>query len=184
MEYNYYIKVHIIYDLGKGCVIVKNEEIKVIKQAIISEIQGHEFYKMAAKEAPSNEAKEAFLEIAEEEMKHIVWLNAIFNALKNDEIDAYQLANIEDAHGANFFKWENIDRAGAAKAISVFGIGIQMEKAAVEFYKKAALETTLPQAKELYNKLVGWEQVHMEQFSNQYKKLKEEWWSDQEFAPF
>lgn len=163
---------------------MKDMEIKVIKQAIISEVEGHEFYKMAAQLAPTEEAKSAFLEIAEEEMKHIEWLRAIFNGFKNDDEDSYKLANIEDAHSTNLFNWKNVDRDSAQRAISVFGIGIQMEKSAVEFYKKAAEETTVKVAKDLYTKLAVWEQVHMEEFSSQYEKLKEEWWSEQEFSPF
>jgi rubrerythrin len=163
---------------------MKYEEIKVVKQAIISEIEGHEFYKLAAKEAPTEDAKAAFLEIAEEELKHIGWLKSLYYSLMDEKYDLNKLADLEEVHAPNFFKWENLDRAGAAKAISVFGIGIQMEKAAVEFYGKAAEETQIPEAKKLYSKLSAWERVHMEQFSSEYEKLLEEWWNDQEFAPF
>lgn len=163
---------------------MKDTEIKVLKDAIISEIEGYEFYKMAAKEAPTEEAKAAFLEIAQEEKKHVEWLSVLFNALKSDVTDKLKLAEAEDVHTPKFFRWENLDRDGAAKAISVFGIGIQMERAAVDFYKKAAEESSTPEIKALYGKLALWEQVHEEQFSKEYNRLKEEWWSRQEFAPF
>ena len=174
----------IILFLGEEVVTMNESEIKIIKQALINEVEGHEFYKMAAGNAPTAEAKAAFLELAEEELQHIVWLKELFNAIKNEATDTFNMANVVEAHSPNIFNWENTDRKTAQLAISVFGIGIQMERSAVEFYKKASDDAKSPVVKELFRKLTVWEQVHMSEFSNQYEKLKEEWWNDQEFAPF
>ena len=32
--------------------------------------------------------------------------------------------------------------------------------------------------------ILKWEKVHLEQFTNQYNLLKEDWWAEQGFAPF
>ena len=163
---------------------MNESEMKTIKQAIISEVEGHEFYKMAAQNAPTAEVRAAFLELASEELQHIEWLKELFSAIKNEAIDTFNMANVVEAHSPNIFNWENVDRKTAQLAISVYGIGIQMESHAVEFYKKASNEASVPEVKELFRKLTAWEQVHMSEFSSQYEKLKEEWWNDQEFAPF
>lgn len=163
---------------------MNNQELMIIKQAIINEIEGYEFYNMASNKASSSEVKNAFLELAEEEMQHVNWLKDLFNKVKDNNIDNFQLALILEPTSPAIFKWENIDRKDAAIAVSAFGIGIQMEKASIEYYEKAAKETDLKQAKELYNILIKWEKVHLDKFSSQYEELKEDWWSDQGYAPF
>jgi rubrerythrin len=183
LEYNYY-RITFIILYKEGSSIMDDMELKIIKQAIINEVEGYEFYKMAAAKAPTVDSRRAFMEIAEEELKHITWLREMFVAIKNEASDEFNIANVVEAHSPNLFNWKNIDRETAQIAVSVFGIGIQMERAAVEFYKKASEESNITEAKDLYKILTAWEQVHMSEFSNQYEKLKEEWWNDQEYAPF
>jgi rubrerythrin len=163
---------------------MNNEEIKVVKQAIISEVEGYEFYKMASEQSAFSEVKDTFLKLAEEELKHIEWLKAMFHSFMENKEEAYKLSNLLDVPSSNIFKWSNLDRDGAQKALSVFGISIQMERAAVAFYKKASEETSSEGAKMLYVKLSNWEKIHLDQFSIEYDKLMEDWWSDQEYAPF
>jgi rubrerythrin len=159
-------------------------ELMVIKQAIINEIEGYEFYNMASSKSKSKEVEAAFLELASEEMQHVIWLKDLFGKIKDDNVANFQLALIPEPTSPAIFKWENIDRVDAGIAVSAFGIGIQMEKASVEYYEKAAKETKIKEAKELYNVLIKWEKVHLDKFSAQYEELKEEWWSEQGYAPF
>ena len=161
-----------------------NQELMVIKQAIINEIEGYEFYKMAANNSKSTGVKDAFLELAEDELQHVIWLKEMFNKIKDDKVADFQLALIPEPTSPSIFKWDKIDRKDAGIAVSAFGIGIQMEKSSIEFYLKAASETEIEKAKELYNILVKWEKVHLDKFSLQYEELKEEWWSEQGYAPF
>jgi len=163
---------------------VNNQELMILKQGIINEIEGYEFYNMAAGSSNFKEVKSAFLELAEQEMQHVVWLKDLFNKVKEDDMANFQLALIPEPASPEIFKWENIDRKNAGIAVSAFGIGIQMEKASIEFYSKAAKQTEIKEAKELYNILIKWEKVHLDRFSLQYEELKEEWWSEQGFAPF
>ena len=163
---------------------MNNQELMIIKQAIINEIEGYEFYNMASNKANSVEVKNAFLELAEEEMQHVTWLKDLFNKVKDDNIVDFQLALIAEPISPEIFKWDNIDRRDAAIAVSAFGIGIQMEKASIEYYEKAAQKTDLNEAKALYNILIKWEKVHLDKFASHYDDLKEEWWSEQGYAPF
>jgi len=147
---------------------MNKEELKTIKQAIINENEGYEFYKMVSKDTNSEESKKAFLELAEEELKHVKWLKDLFTKLKDNKMDSIDLKEIQVA----------------SKAVSVFGIGIQMERDSVDFYKKAAKDTEVQQAKVIYEELAKWEQSHLEQFYKEYETLMEEWWSEQGFEPF
>ena len=48
------------------------------------------------------------------------------------------------------FKWDALDRSNAGVAVSVFGIGMQMEEASVKFYEEAARKTENTEAKKLF----------------------------------
>jgi len=76
---------------------MNKEELKTIKQAIINENEGYEFYKMVSKDTNSEEAKKAFLELAEEELKHVKWLKDLFTKLKDNTMDSIDLKEIQVA---------------------------------------------------------------------------------------
>jgi len=162
-----------------------NKELKILKQAIINEVEGAEFYKLAAsKEGISEEVKKEFLSLAEEEVKHIVWLKTLFEKIKDDKEDDFNLSIIEPLPSPRIFNWDKLDRDSASLAVSVFGIAIQTEKAAIEFYESCAKNTSIKKAKELYTILASWEKQHVETFSKEYENLLEEWWAHQSYAPF
>lgn len=164
---------------------MNKKEIQLIKQAIINEIEGAEFYKLAAeKEGVPEEVKNEFLHLSEEELKHIEWLKALFDKIKNDKEDEFNLAMIDPLPSPKIFTWDKLDRKSANIAVAVLGIALQSEKTAVEFYEDAAKNTELKKAKELYSILANWERNHVEKFSKEYENLLEEWWSEQKFSPF
>ena len=160
------------------------EELNVIKQAILNELEGYEFYKMAAKQAGTGGSANAFLELANEEKKHIDYLEALFLKVKDGAEDEKAMAFSEGPPSPNIYKWDKLDKDLTSLAMSVFSIGIQMEKDSVEFYKKAKESTGIEEAKALYDLLIKWEKVHLDQFTEQYEIYREDWWADQGFAPF
>lgn len=160
------------------------EELNVISQAIINEIEGYEFYRMAANQAGTGESKAAFLELAEEELKHVEYLKALFNKIKNGKEDELRLALEASPPSPNIYNWEKVSKEHTSLAMSVFSIGMQMEKASIEFYEDAKDKTTLEEARRLFDLLIKWERVHLEQFTQQYNIHKEDWWAEQSFAPF
>lgn len=160
------------------------KELELIKQAILNEIEGYEFYKLAAHQTESEETKEAFLVLGGEEMKHVEWLKDLYMAMKENKTEDFDLANIQDPPSPHIFKWENVDRKNANLAVSVFSIGMQMEEAAVKFYTSAMNETGNDVARQVYKKLIDWERQHFIQFSDEYAVLKKDWWTTQNYAPF
>ena len=160
------------------------KELEIIKQAIINEVEGYEFYKMAANQAGTSESKEAFMVLAKEELKHIQYLKALFDKIKSSSQDDITLAFDSNPPSPDIYNWKKVDKQYTSLAMSVFGIGIQMEKASIEFYEDAKANTEIKEAKELYDLLIKWEYVHLEQFTDQYNSYKDDWWHDQGFAPF
>lgn len=162
---------------------MKKETLGFIKQAIISEIEGYEFYRMAAGQARDPFIKETYLELAEEERKHVVWLQDLHEQLdgKDRKLD---LAQVDAPPSPELFKWENVDREDPKTTISVFGIALQLEKASYEFYNKVAEEAEDENVKKLFSILEAWERAHYETFNKEYARLQQDWWSQQGFAPF
>lgn len=163
---------------------MKKSELHIISQAILNEVEGYEFYKMAANQAGTGESKEAFLELANEELKHVEYLENLFEKVKNDEGDDFKLALEVSPPSPDIYNWKKVDKEHTSMAMSVFSIGIQMEKDSIVFYEDAKSKTQYPEAKRLYDLLIKWEHVHLQQFTEQYEMYKEDWWFDQGFAPF
>ncbi len=162
---------------------MNTKELAVIKQAIINEIEGFEFYRLASKQAENEESKNAFETLAQEELVHIEWLKKVYENISHGKDDDLILAYEVEAPSPKIFMWGNIDRQKASLAISVFSIAIQMERESVKFYDTASQNTDNDKLKKFYKTLSLWEQTHLNQFSDEYEKLKEQWWDAQGFAP-
>lgn len=138
---------------------------------------------MAAQSA-KGESKVAFKELANEELKHVEYLQKLVEQIKDSESDSFKLALDLEVPSPDIFNWEKVERDQTALAMSVFNIGIQMERDSITFYEEAKANTKYEAAKELYDVLIKWEKVHLDQFIEQYNIQKENWWADQDFAPF
>ena len=163
---------------------MNKNDIDLIKQAIILEIEGKEFYKLVATKANSIEVKNALLNLADEENLHIEWLYALFDRIEDDSLDDYTLASINIPSSPKIFIMDLIKDEPLEFVMSVFSIAMKMEQKSIEFYEKAKKESELNESRQLFEALVNWEQSHLEQFRDDYQNLHEEWWATQNFAPF
>ncbi|MTI94011.1 MAG: rubrerythrin [Firmicutes bacterium] len=159
------------------------DELQILRQAILNEQEGYDFYSLAAAQTDLEEAREAFGQLAAEELKHIEWLRDLYGKIKANDPESFDLSKVEQPPAPGLYDWQNIGRESGSLAVSVFGIGINMEKAAIDFYSRAAEKTQLPAARELYKILIRWENQHLEQFQQDYDTLREEWWEKQGFTP-
>ncbi|OEF97757.1 ferritin family protein [Desulfuribacillus alkaliarsenatis] len=160
------------------------KELEILKQAILIEKEGYEFYKMSAEQAKEEDVKAALLFLAEEEKQHQDWLCSLYqdiNEKRDVRIDYSKLEVPEKTK--QIFSWKNVSPESGSLAVSVFGIGVTMEKNAIDYYYKAMKETELPEAKALYEKLIVWESEHLDLFQKNYDLLKEDWWERQRFSP-
>ncbi len=160
------------------------QELEVIKQAILLEVEGYEFYRLAANQVDHPSSKEAFIELGKEELKHAEYLKGLFNKLKSSEDDAITLAFLADPPAPSIFNWEKVDGQYVSTAMAVFGVAVQLEKASIEYYEDAKAKSSFEEAKKLYDILIGWEKVHLEQFTKQYNMYKEDWFETQGFEPY
>lgn len=159
---------------------MKNE-LEVIKQAILNELEGYNFYMLAAEKQSNPETKQAYLHFAKEEEKHAAWLKKLYKSISEDASVA-DFTGLEEAASPHIFNWNTAGTESGSLAVSVFGIAIGMERAAADFYKKAAQDTSIAAAKNLYLNLAKWEEDHLASFEKHYESLKEEWWEQQGFS--
>lgn len=159
-------------------------EIELIKQAIMKEVRSYEFYKLSAGQAEQEDVKQALMNLSKEEMKHIEWLHDLFDRIKEDALDDYTLAATDAPDTPQLMKWDTIKADNLNLLVSVFGIAMDMEKSAKEFYEEAEARSEVKEAKNLFHILAKWEDGHWAQFAKDYAALQEEWWAEQQFAPF
>ena len=162
------------------------EELAVISQAVLNEMEGYEFYKLAGEQAKTQGTKEAFMSLANDELKHAEYLQRLWKILSaGGEVKIEDiLASGIEIPSPEIFRWDKVDKAYATLEMSIFRIGMQMEKDSMDFYKEAKEKAKSESGKELFDLLIRCEKVHLDQFTYQYNVLKEEWWAEQRYFPF
>lgn len=160
-----------------------NNESKILKTAILNEIEGEKFYKKAAQEANNQEASQAFLAMAADERQHQEMLREMLSHLiAGTQMDLAKL-NLKGIPSPQIFPARPGKETEKAMEISAFHIAIMMEKASIDYYRQAAAQTGLPETKELYLSLADWEVTHLDSMEKIYDALTEDWWDRQSFSP-
>ena len=159
------------------------KELKILKTAIINEVEGYSFYRLAAEKADNPEVRESFNRLAEEEKKHEDWLRDLYRDISQGERSRARAVESAKGKSPGIFRMENITHESGSLEVSVLRIGILMEKASIDFYKEAAEKTQNPEAKELYERLVNWEMEHMNSLEKVYEAARDDWWERQGFSP-
>lgn len=103
------------------------DELEVIAQAILNEVEGYEFYKIAAENGNLSN-REAFMELANEELKHIEYLRELFDKIKASKEDDLKLAFEAAPPAPDIYQWNKVTPEYNSMIMSVFSIGMQMEK--------------------------------------------------------
>ena len=85
--------------------------------------------------------KKLYMELANEELKHVGYLEALFEKIKNSNEDDRKLAFEDMPPSPEIYNWEKVDKEYISLAMSVFSIGMQMEKASIDFYEEAKTKT-------------------------------------------
>ena len=167
---------------------MENQVTDILKQAIIMENRGKSLYQMVAAQTPSEEVKNIFQAMADEEQMHIEFLNKQFaHYQKNKAFDVNQLETaVEEEAVANAILTEKIKNeiSGAGFESAAISAAIDMENKSIEVYQKRADESTDPNEKELYQFLADWEKGHHKLLLELNKQLTEKVWYDNNFWPF
>lgn len=160
-----------------------NNELSIVKEAILNVTEGIKFYEMAAKQFEGTETAEIFTSLATQKKEHILYLKQLQDKINREDNKSGIIDSIKNAlSGKGKLNWGELDPADASMAISVLSVGMTISQRGIEFYKKAVENSRFQPAKDLYNELIYWEGFHYDQLKGQYELYKEQWWSDQMFS--
>ena len=158
-------------------------ELKILKTAIINEMEGEHFYKLAAANNSDEQVRQTFLYLAGEENKHQGWLREMAGKLAVGNPLTFNAGGSDETPQQNIFDRFRPGTETGSLAVSAMHVGLLLEKVSVDYYREAASLTSLAETRQLYEKLANWELVHLEYFEKAYDDLKEEWWQRQGFSP-
>ena len=161
---------------------------KGLFEAINAENQGFHFYSMAVNSTEDAKGKEMFAKLANDELEHLRYLRKQLKAFDKSGrpepgLMLGKLKRYSDS--SPIFSPEIKARIGNAHVeMTVLSIGIQLEKNAIEFYRKNSEKTENPFVKQFYAELADWEAEHYRILNLQFDELKEDYWHKADFAPF
>jgi len=164
--------------------------VKGLRQALRNEIDGAEFYRMAAGSARRDAVRQMFLFLMEEEERHRVMIVDQMQRLAEGK--AMKSERSESAKKAigkfkSLLLTEDLVKAGrqAEGEVSALSIGMTLEKRSIAQF--TALRKTVAgdaRAEKVFSDLVAWEQDHLDVLTRQYEQMREMFWEEARFWPF
>ncbi len=157
----------------------------VLKRAILLEMNGKEFFAMAAKIATSKVAKELFEHMVKEEEHHLHILQLTFKR-HLDEGKVILPSEEEIQFG---FQDPIIDKSflvelrNSSFDSSAISIALTLEEKAFKFYQKEEQAATDPDIKKLFTWLTDWEIDHHRKLMELDEDFRQEVWNDSNFWP-
>jgi rubrerythrin len=163
---------------------------KGLRQALRNEIDGTEFYRMAAGSARHDGVRQMYRFLMEEEVRH---RDAIVEQIRRLERGKpLRVARgAESRKGAVAFRsplyTDDLVKAGgqAEGEVAALSIGMTLEKRAIAQF--AALQRKAsgsPRVEKVFADLAAWEREHLEILTRQYDQLREMYWEEARFWPF
>jgi rubrerythrin len=168
----------------------KEQLLKVVKNAIRVEYDGYQFYRLAEEKTSDPKGKEVFASLAKDETNHMQILKGLYQSVKEEEEFKFDQVKeitsiLETTSESPIFSKEFKERLeGSQFEMTALSVGILLEKNAIDFYKKSALETDEKDVKMLFTYLADWEGEHLRALVNQQKYLQEDYWTEARFYPF
>jgi rubrerythrin len=157
----------------------------VLKRAILLEMNGKEFFAMAAKTSTSPVARQLFKHMVREEEHHLHILQLTFKRhldegkviLPSEEELAFGFQDpILDKSFLDELRNSNFDS-------SAISIALTLEERAFKFYQREEQAATDPEIKKLFSWLTDWEIDHHRKLLELEEDFREEVWNDSNFWP-
>jgi rubrerythrin len=159
-----------------------------LKQAILGELDGHNFYLMAAEKTTDPKGQEVFGRLAAEEMDHYNFLRAHYQSIVETGAPAPAAklgAPLELSGKSPIFSPALRGRVREAHyEMTALSVGIQLEQNAMNFYRAQAEAAGDKAIKHFYRELADWETGHYRALLRQQEELKDDYWSGGNFSPF
>lgn len=164
--------------------------VKGLKLALRNEIDGAQFYRMAAESARRDAVRQMFRFLMEEEERHREMIVEQMRRLAEGKAMKFERGNAS-RKGLSAFRGplftEDLVKAGrlAEGEVAALSIGMTLEKRAIAQF--AALRKKVEgdaRAETIFDGLVGWERDHLDLLTRHYDGLREAFWEEARFWPF
>jgi rubrerythrin len=153
---------------------------KIYEYALQREHEGMDFFRQNAARFSHAAVAGAFAKLADEEQKHIEFIQAMIDGLGRDSSTGLETGAAWDAEG--FFsqraETELLDQTvieSMVPDLSVLRMAYLIERDFAEFYEMAAGKVEDPAAQQALNMLARWERGHEELFKRMHDKAFEEY---------
>lgn len=161
--------------------------LEIIKSAILMEIRGQAFYNNVVEQTKSDDIRNIFNIMADEEKLHADYLSKQYTSIKQSGKPNQQVLPDASAENlVNLILSPEIKNqiSGAGYEAAAISASIDMENKAVEIYTDFATKSEEPEIKELFLWLANWEKGHVKILNEIDKELREKIWYDNNFWPF
>jgi rubrerythrin len=166
----------------------ESKSLEILKMSLLMEHRGKAFYQKVAEQTDSEDVRNIFLIMADEERLHIDYLSKQFAHYQKHQKfnnESLSLSGSDDGI-ANLILSEDVKNKISASGYEAAAISaaIDMENKAISVYKERAENAEDPEEKKLYSWLANWEKDHLRILAQLNKELTEKIWYDNQFWPF
>lgn len=145
----------------------------ILKEAISIEIYGREYYSIFSELVEDEKAKSIFRGLARDEAEHRELLEKEYKKIAGKPIDL-KVLDEENREKARRIFPESLEPMGIGETKDVLTLGIRTEKRSIELYSKSAQKTDIKSSKDLFLKLVHFEEGHKEILEDALYYLEQE----------
>jgi len=159
-------------------------------KALQNEVDGREFYRMAAKSARTDGVRQMFEFLREEEERHFELILAQMERMAAGKPPRL----VRPASGRKTIRKfsgslvspEVVSRGKRAEGeAAALSIGMTLERQAIaQFVALRRKVAGDPAAERLFDGLIAWEREHLEMLNRQYEQLRQMFWEGARFWPF
>jgi rubrerythrin len=165
----------------------KEQLVAGLKEAILTEETGIQFYTVAAKNTTDVQGREVFQQLARDEAEHLQWLRRQYgHVLEGTPWEVIRPEFHADLSGPSPIFSDGLRlRIGEAHwEMTALSVGLALEEATVARYRNLARAAEQPDVRRFFEELTKWEESHADALSRQSNLLKESYWHEAHFAPF
>jgi rubrerythrin len=157
----------------------------ILKGALLLEKRGKALYEQSALGTDNGAVRDVFLNLAQEEGRHIEILSKAFAGLmRTGKVDVETPADKPTAAATDVLTDAvKADISAASYEAAALYAAMALEERAVAFYSDAERESA-GEAKALYSWLAQWERSHLDLLTALDEELRQRVWNDQRFWPF
>ncbi len=162
--------------------------LKGLKDALQTEMNGVEFYRLAAAQTQDAKGREVFQLLADDEARHYRELRRQYeNLLQHGQWQPeFDFGRPAPLAGSSPIFSEDLKQRVKDRhfEMSALSIGALLETNSIDYYRRLKEQAPSAEIKKFYAALQQWEEKHLAAIVRQLDYLKEEFWQEAHWAPY